>query len=216
MKFSAINHILRLSPNAKVFLLLDITIIIKCVLFQVFEFNNLSLSPINDAIQFYGSTVAIASVISAFVFLFKNNKWWTSIVQIIIDLWIIANMIYLRSNGLFLNVDDMLMSDNMSGFWDSIIAYLSWKMAAFPAISAIYVLLIFNLGTSEKRNIIATPSIILLCFLFIPINNYNRYEGKITRLFIPYLKASDKAVAIFSGAGDDISWERKYVASHNQ
>lgn len=205
----------RLSSNTKIFILLCISLFIKCILFHYCEYGNFKVSSIRDAIQFYGSTVAITGFISAFVFIIKNNRWWTTVIQIIIDLWIIANMIYLRSNGLFLNIDDMLMSDNMSGFWNSIFAYLNWRMAIFPLITFAYIIVISRIKNPANRCAKASLTIWLLCFLFIPVNNFSRSGDKVYRLIIPYLKAADKAQNLYSGSKIETDWEEKYVANHN-
>lgn len=46
---------------------------------------------------------------------------------VLLAIWIHTNLIYFRANGINLSYDAIVMVDNMSGFWASILPFFSWK-----------------------------------------------------------------------------------------
>ncbi len=69
-----------------------------------------------DFYAFWTPKIVIA-LFFASIMLISKRLWWTIIVAFIVDLWIIANLVYYRANGFVLNVDAIIMVDNMTGFW---------------------------------------------------------------------------------------------------
>lgn len=142
------------SKNVFVAIIFALTIFIKCVLFHYFCFGYVAVSSLWSApgtfFDFYITKALFAVFIASFVFVSKKNIW-TIFMSFIIDIWIIANYIYFRSNGLFLSLDMIFIADNLSGFWSSIFAYLNWKVFAFLMISVLYsFFLLYKRVTCER------------------------------------------------------------------
>ena len=78
--------------------------------------------------------------LSAFVFIAKR-QYWTIVVNILLDIWCIANLFYFKANGFFLTFDMIFMVDNMDGFWSSLNAYMGWDIMMFLFITGIYIAL---------------------------------------------------------------------------
>ncbi len=96
--------------------------------FGYLALSSLWTSPV-DFFAFYFAKLSPAVFIASFCFLFKR-KWWICVVSILLDLWLITNMIYFRANGFFLDIDTIAMAGNMDGFWNSVWAYINWTIFA--------------------------------------------------------------------------------------
>lgn len=57
------------------------------------------------------------------------------IVLLVSDIWLIANCMYFKVNGLFVTWQVAQLAGNLHGYESSMLACLSWKLAAFPLIS---------------------------------------------------------------------------------
>lgn len=106
------------------FSLLILAKIVIChfAIFHSILLSSLWLAPV-DFWAFWLKKLVVAMIGASLVFVVKN-KGWTIVELIVIDLWIYANYIYYRANGLLLTFDQMLIVDNMHGFWNSVIAYV--------------------------------------------------------------------------------------------
>ncbi len=65
-------------------------------------------------------------LLAGLVFFFKRARW-TWIFALLLDIWILANMMYLRSNGRLIDGYAITMVGNMDGFWGSLLALVSWS-----------------------------------------------------------------------------------------
>ena len=91
-----------------------------------------------------------ALLIASFVFVTKRPIW-TIVANLLVDIWIIANLFYFKANGYFLAYEVMTMVGNMDGFWDSLWSYMGWDIAIFPILTLIYALLIpYNYDAPKK------------------------------------------------------------------
>ena len=113
-----------------VFLLFGFTILLKSVLFHLVCFHKIAS---------WGGLLTPVLFIASFVFLSKKNGW-TIIANILVDIWLIANMFYFKANALFLSYETMQMADNMNGFWNSLYSYLGWDIYSYVIITALYIL----------------------------------------------------------------------------
>ena len=104
-----------------------ITVFLQCCLFHYLAFHSILISSLwkNPLAfwSFYLPKISIAVCIASFVFLFKR-KGWTIIVSILINVWIIAELIYYRANRIFLDAHSFTLISNMDGFWSSVPVYL--------------------------------------------------------------------------------------------
>lgn len=156
------------SKNVFVAIIFALTIFIKCVLFHYFCFGYIAVSSLWTAprsfFEFYITKAVFACFLASFVFLSKKNIW-TIVVSLIIDIWIIANYIYFRANGLFLNIDMIFIADNLSGFWSSILAYLNWKVFVFLFISLLYSFFLLYRRATCERSLVKFFSCLVLSIL---------------------------------------------------
>lgn len=127
-----------------VFFLFVFTIFTKGVLFHWNCYHSVLISSLwhtpAEFFRFWGGKLIPALFLGSFVFLTKKN-WWTIVVNVIADIWLIANMFYFKANSLFLSYETMQMADNMSGFWSSLYSYLGWDIYIYLVLSVLYIIL---------------------------------------------------------------------------
>jgi len=138
-----INSFLSKGNHAQwcVFFLFAFTIFVKGVLFHWNCYHSVLISSLwhvpAEFFRFWGGKLVPALFLGSFVFLTKKN-WWTIVVNLIADIWLIANMFYFKANSLFLSYETMQMADNMSGFWSSLYSYLGWDIYIYLVLSILY------------------------------------------------------------------------------
>ena len=108
-----INSFLSKGNHAQwcVFFLFAFIIFIKCILYHWECFHSILISSLWHApaefFSFWCPKIAVALFFASFVFLFKRS-WWTIVFSLVFDTWILANLIYYRSNAAFLDVFALL------------------------------------------------------------------------------------------------------------
>ena len=126
---------------------------IKSVCFQWNVYHSIAISSIvTNPLSFWSfwmPKIAIICLITSFLLLSKKNIW-SIFFQFILDIWILANMMYLRSNGLLLDGYAFTMIDNMKGFWNSCWVLFEWMDMVPCAFSVIY--MVFLLEWNHKNN----------------------------------------------------------------
>ena len=124
-----------------VFCLLSTVIFIKCVLFHWICYDTILISSLWrnpwQFILFYIPKLAPAITLASFV-LISKYRGWTIVLCLIIDVWIIANLVYYKANESFLNLSVITMVGNMRGFWDSVVTYFEGIYLLFFFITFIY------------------------------------------------------------------------------
>lgn len=83
----------------------------------------------------------------------KRRRTGVAIVAallIVCDIWLIANCMYFRVNGLFVTWQVALQATHLRGFESSLLACWSWKLAAFPLISIVSLGLFAWLRTDRR------------------------------------------------------------------
>lgn len=123
-----------------VFCLFALTILAKTLLFNWLVFADVEENYWMYVITSLPQKIVPALFIASFVFVTKRPIW-TIVANLMIDIWIIANLFYFKANGYFLSFEVMTKVDNMDGFWDSLKSYFGWDIAIFPIITIIYSLL---------------------------------------------------------------------------
>ncbi len=151
-----------------VFFLFAFTIFVKCILFHWECFHSILISSLWHApaefFSFWCPKIAVALFFASFVFVSKRS-WWTIILSIVFDTWILANLIYYRSNAAFLDVFALSMAGNMDGFWSSVWLYCSWKDSIYYIISILYALLLIPVPVMIRNWKCAFASVILSYFI---------------------------------------------------
>ena len=158
-----------------VFFLFVFTIFVKGVIFHWNCYHSVLISSLwhtpAEFFRFWGGKLIPALFLGSFVFLTKKN-WWTIVVNVIADIWLIANMFYFKANSLFLSYETMQMADNMSGFWSSLYSYLGWDIYIYLVITILYV--IFHLPfrkVTNKRSVFKFGCVFLFSILLSVIDN---------------------------------------------
>ncbi|MBQ0137556.1 MAG: sulfatase-like hydrolase/transferase [Bacteroidales bacterium] len=125
-----------------------------------------------EFVRFWGGKLVPILFLGGFIFLSKRF-WWTYIVNLIIDLWCIANLFYFKANGLFLSYETMKMADNMSGFWDSLLSYMGWDIVSFVLISIGYALIVLCIipHQTQNRSCILFGAVMVLSLLISVLDN---------------------------------------------
>ena len=130
------------SKITMVFFLFTILLFFKNTYFQVVLFHlepvaGLWQHPLHYVLTFLPYLMP-AIFVASFVFVSRRLNW-TWIVSFIVDLWACANIIYYRAfPGFLLTIHDILMTNNMHGFWDSILSLLSFNLCLFPVSTLLY------------------------------------------------------------------------------
>ena len=137
-----------------VFALLALLTFVKCVIFQWEVYHSIMISSLwRDPLSFWSfwlPKIGISLFIASFVFFGKHN-YWTVVLQLFIDTWMLANMFYLRSNGILFNGFTFTMASNMDGFWSSIWALFQWKDIIPFLLTIIYLLILYFLNKAGKH-----------------------------------------------------------------
>lgn len=107
-----------------------VMVFVKCVLFNWFAFHQIIMASFWNAPAtfwgFYLPKIAMAIGVAAFVLL-CNRKWVAIVLSVIIDLWIIANLMYVRSYGMVVDAFSITMAGNLNGFESSLPLYMRWS-----------------------------------------------------------------------------------------
>ena len=113
-------------------------------------FNYLAFDAVLKPGAFYWVKISVAILLGSIV-LYTKSKWWTIVVSVLVNVWMLTELIYSRVNSVFLDAYAMTMVENMNGFWDSIWAFFYWKdlLMLVPTIIVIVGLIVFN---NHSRN----------------------------------------------------------------
>ncbi len=155
-----------------VFLVFTFSIFIKCVIFHYSCFGYVAGSSLwqnpFEFFAFYFAKLLPALFFGSFVFLAKR-QWWTIIVSVVVDFWLIANLLYYRQCSLFMDIDVIMMAGNLNGFMSSILTYINWQVFLFPIISIIYCVVLLLLRKQKVSNRFVKRFIIVMttCLLLV-------------------------------------------------
>ena len=149
-----------------VFLIFFLFLLIKTAIFHYAAFAY---------IHRWAARIAPVLMLSSLI-LFTKNKYWTIIVNILCDCWLISNLIYYKANGIFFSFDMIFMLNNMSGFWSSIFAYISWEVFAFPFLTLLYIILvsILSLWKTTQRRLYFIGALLCIISIGIMLQNNRR------------------------------------------
>ncbi len=152
------------------FILFTLFIFIKVVAFQWLVYRSFPISSLwSDTMYFFTfwlPKITISMFMAWFVFVSKK-KWWTVVVLTLIDLWIIANIIYYRANNCILTCASIMMPGNLNGVEDSILLYWSWQVALFPILTIVYALILPLIKKEERKRYAAIGMMCIVLMLHI-------------------------------------------------
>ena len=116
--------------------------------------------------------LAAAMLFASFTFLLRNKRWLI-LLSVVIDTWLVANLIYMRNNHILLDAEAFNMSGNLHGYFWSVLIYIEWGMdLLFYGLTALFGWVLWRLPKSE-RSIKSWLVIFLLGLL--PLG-YERHE----------------------------------------
>lgn len=69
------------------------------------------------------SAIALASL----VFVLKDKRWMV-IPALVVDIWCIANWIYMRNNNFLLDSFAFNIAGNLNGYWTSVFVFIDWGL----------------------------------------------------------------------------------------
>lgn len=139
-----------------VFFLFALVLFLKTMIFHWTCFHSVLISSLwkqpMEFFRFWGGKITPILFLGSFVFLTKRY-WWTVVLHLLTDIWLIANLFYYKANTLFLSVETMKMADNMSGFWDSLLTYMGWDIFIMPILTILYAatMLLLHLQKTNQR-----------------------------------------------------------------
>lgn len=147
-----------------IFALLALLTFIKCVIFQWEVYHSIMISSLwRDPLSFWSfwlPKIGISIFLASFVFFWKHN-YWTVVLELLIDTWMLANMFYLRSNGILFDGFTFTMANNMNGFWNSVWALFQWKDIIPYLLTFIYLVILYFLNKTG-RNFAWRPGLVIL------------------------------------------------------
>ena len=180
-----------------IFLLFASSLFVKTMLFHWTTMHSVLLSSLWKApisfLAFWGGKLIPVLFLSAFVFLSKR-QYWTIVVNLLLDIWCIANLFYFKANGFFLTFDMIFMADNMDGFWSSLNAYMGWDIVIFLFITGIYITIccLTKIFSSPQRKTIIGILMIISSLSWASINVFLHQKAE----YDGYSKMKDNIIAI--------------------
>ena len=178
-----------------VFFLFSVALFVKTMIFHWTCFHCVLISSLwtnpTEFFRFWGGKIVPILFLGSFVFITKRY-WWTVIVNLLVDIWMIANLFYYKANTLFLSVEIMKMADNMDGFWGSLLAYMGWDIFSLPIITILYIaiLCLLHLYRSPKRKyphfiitMVASIALAVLCNYFYGVFYRQAYPGSNAKIY---------------------------------
>lgn len=137
------------------FILFALLLFVKCIIFQWHVYHSIMISSVwYNPLAFWSfwlPKIGVALFLASFVFWSKYNIW-TVVFSLLIDTWMFANMLYLRSNGILFDGFTFTMAGNMAGFWNSIWALWQWNDIIPYLLTIFYAVILYlldNIGHSK-------------------------------------------------------------------
>ena len=123
---------------------------------------------------FYLPKLSISLLLATPVFLFRR-KYWTIYVSALLNIWILAEVIYFKANRIFIDANTLMLLDYLSGFESSIGMYLTpdLLLLLIPLCLTVAAVFLFDNRRCEWR----TFAVVLLCGVLL-----NGVSGKVVNL----------------------------------
>ncbi len=150
------------------FCLFAFSLFVQCLIFNWVAFRQIAFSSLwrepRSFWVFYLPKMSVSLLIATFVFL-TRKKWWTIVVSLLVDIWIIANLIYYRTTRIFISAHSFQLLGNMDGFWDCIPMYMDAQMLEllFPTLLVIFAVYLFG---NKQRSLLWFATSLALSILF--------------------------------------------------
>lgn len=146
-----------------VFALFFCSIFTKELLFHWSVYHSFLISSIFhaplDFFVFWLGKITPALFLSSFVFLTKGI-WWTIVINMLIDVWCIANLVFFRAYGTLITWNVISLTSNMRGFEDAVSVYIDLTFTFFIVLTICYGLII-----SYFKSVRSNYWCFILCFI---------------------------------------------------
>lgn len=149
-------------------------VFLQCVLFSWLAFHNIAISSLwkNPCYfwSFYLPKLSIALLLGSFVFLFRR-KYWTIYASVLINLWILAEVVYYRSTRVFITAESFALLKELHGFESSIGMYLTpdLLLLLIPTLVLIFGIILFD----NRRQSLPSFFSALVCSIGLDIASAN-------------------------------------------
>lgn len=180
--------------------------------------------------------LSVTVFVASFCCLFKRNVWFY-IINSIIDSWIIVNLLYYQVNNLFIDVDVIRMSGNLTdlGVAQSVFPYLSHTLPYLAITVVSYIILYFISIYNRERNprhFLFSLLVSFVCALIPTLDTYRsnyliQKEERVIqseeflfkcgplgqRLFLPF-----NDVRVYSAGNsfnEEAHWQKHYITDHS-
>lgn len=124
---------------------------------------------------FYLPKLFISMLIASSVF-FMKHKWSILIYLFVLNIWFLANCVYFRSYGNFIDVFAVTMAGNMDGFWDAVFLFVEKSDMFYFLSVVIFVVVLLFLPHIPRRNwklgIVSFVISYILCGFVVIIPHY--------------------------------------------
>lgn len=177
--------------NWCVFGLFTILFFAQTLIFDHFAFREIPMyTSVSNSFSLLLSKLAGALLFASLTFLLRNKRWMI-LLSVIVDVWLIANLIYMRNNHIVLDAEAFNMSSNLHGYFWSVLIYIELKID-----------LIFFLSTL----------LFGLLFRFVPRRTKRSWRAWLVVLVVTF-GLSQAAEALFVNDCKQQSVESEYVFS---
>lgn len=127
------------------FIVFFLVLLIKCIAFisitKAFRFEDWK------TVTMY---IGVCGIISSFVLL-CGWKWLMVIGSVLLDIWLIGNLIYWRSFHDLLSVYSLEAAGDMNGYWSSIFVFLEWKDTVFLLLTILLMVIVIYLPNKNRK-----------------------------------------------------------------
>ena len=137
--------------NWCVFAAFALLILLQTVIFDAFAFREFATyTTVQNGFAVVISKIAAAVLFASLTFLLRDKRWLI-LLSVIIDAWMVANLIYMRNNHILLDAEAFNMSGNLHGYFWSVLIYVEWKIdLLFFLMTALFSLIFFFVKKSDR------------------------------------------------------------------
>ena len=152
------------------------TMIFHWTCFHFIAFSSIVHDPKAFFVFWMGKIVPVL-FLSSFVLLTKK-KYWTIIILVLLDCWILSNLMYYKANSTFFTYDMLFVVDNMQGFWSSLLVLLDWDVYSILLLTIGYILgmCLLQIWRTPKR-LYCGSAILVLSIIIAMTNNVLSYSA---------------------------------------
>lgn len=144
--------------------------------------------------------IAAAFLFASLAFL-MHNKRWMIFVSVLIDAWVIANLIYMRNNHIVLDAEAFNMSANLNGYFWSVLIYLEYHIdLLFVLMTALCSTIFFYIPKKTERSWKGWVIVLLVSVALrqtseaIYVDDIKKHRAEVEFEFEPFMREGREAV----------------------